>query len=79
MTILDKYDSSKGSKAFSYFSVITKNWFVHKELRNNKNKTKERLILETYQRASKKSISQLTSRTYPTGSSKNFGISFIQS
>ena len=30
MTILDKYDPSKGSKAFSYFSVITKNWFIHK-------------------------------------------------
>ena len=24
MTIVDKYDQSKGSKAFSYFSVITK-------------------------------------------------------
>ena len=30
MTILDKYDPAKGSKAFSYFSVITKNWFIHK-------------------------------------------------
>ena len=29
-TILDKYDPSRGSKAFSYFSVITKNWFIHK-------------------------------------------------
>jgi len=29
-TILDKFDTSKGSKAFSYFSVITKNWFIHK-------------------------------------------------
>lgn len=29
-TILDKYDISRGSKAFSYFSVITKNWFIHK-------------------------------------------------
>jgi len=29
-TILDKYNVSKGSKAFSYFSVITKNWFIHK-------------------------------------------------
>lgn len=29
-TILDKFDQSKGSKAFSYFSVITKNWFIHK-------------------------------------------------
>lgn len=29
-TILDKFDPSSGSKAFSYFSVITKNWFIHK-------------------------------------------------
>jgi len=29
-TILEKYDPNKGSKAFSYFSVITKNWFIHK-------------------------------------------------
>ena len=29
-TILDKFDPEKGSKAFSYFSVITKNWFIHK-------------------------------------------------
>ena len=29
-TILDKYEPNKGSKAFSYFSVITKNWFIHK-------------------------------------------------
>ena len=29
-TILDKFDPSRGSKAFSYFSVITKNWFIHK-------------------------------------------------
>ena len=28
-TILDKYDPNRGSKAFSYFSVITKNWFIH--------------------------------------------------
>ncbi|HAI40326.1 MAG TPA: hypothetical protein DCM40_20620, partial [Maribacter sp.] len=28
-TILDKYDPNKGSKAFSYFSLITKNWFIH--------------------------------------------------
>jgi hypothetical protein len=29
-TILDKFNPSSGSKAFSYFSVITKNWFIHK-------------------------------------------------
>ena len=30
MTILDKFQPEKGHKAFSYFSVITKNWFIHK-------------------------------------------------
>ena len=40
MTILDKYDPAKGSKAFSYFSVITKNWFIHKVKRQQrKNRT----------------------------------------
>ena len=40
MTILDKYDPNKGSKAFSYFSVITKNWFIHKVKRQQrKNRT----------------------------------------
>ena len=29
-TILGKFDASKGTKAFSYFSVVTKNWFTHK-------------------------------------------------
>jgi len=29
-TILDKFDEEKGKKAFSYYSVITKNWFTHK-------------------------------------------------
>ena len=29
-TILSNFDPSKGSKAFSYFSVITKNWFIAK-------------------------------------------------
>jgi len=33
-TILDKFDPDKGSKAFSYFSVITKNWFIHKVKKN---------------------------------------------
>ena len=36
VTILDKYDPSKGSKAFSYFSVITKNWFIHKVKKQQK-------------------------------------------
>ena len=30
ITILSNFDPTKGSKAFSYFSVITKNWFIAK-------------------------------------------------
>ena len=41
MTILDKYDPSKGSKAFSYFSVITKNWFIHKVKKQQKRNSRE--------------------------------------
>ena len=40
-TILDKYDPNKGSKAFSYFSVITKNWFIHKVKKNSKDLRRE--------------------------------------
>jgi len=41
MTILDKYDPNKGSKAFSYFSVITKNWFIHKVKKQQKQNKRE--------------------------------------
>jgi len=40
-TILNKYDPNKGSKAFSYFSVVTKNWFIHKVKVNSKKIKKE--------------------------------------
>ena len=30
LTILQKFDPARGSKAFSYFSVITKNFFIYK-------------------------------------------------
>jgi len=40
-TILDKFDPGKKSKAFSYFSVITKNWFIHKVKRNARKFKKE--------------------------------------
>jgi hypothetical protein len=36
ITILDKFDPAKGSKAFSYFSVVTKNWFIHKVKKQTK-------------------------------------------
>ncbi len=45
VTVLDKYDENKGSKAFSYFSVITKNWFIHKvKKQSKKNRTEIELI-----------------------------------
>jgi len=40
-TILDKYDPNKGSKAFSYFSVITKNWFIHRVKKNSQKSRRE--------------------------------------
>lgn len=40
-TIIGKYDPAKGSKAFSYFSVITKNWFIHKVKKTNRKSQRE--------------------------------------
>ena len=40
-TILGKFDPGKGSKAFSYFSVVTKNWFIHKVKKNKKRLERE--------------------------------------
>ena len=41
-TILSKYDPNRGSKAFSYFSVITKHWFIHK-FKKNSTRTKREI------------------------------------
>jgi DNA-directed RNA polymerase specialized sigma subunit len=41
VTILAKFDPAKGSKAFSYFSVVTKNWFIHKVKKNKKRLERE--------------------------------------
>lgn len=40
-TVLEKFNKDKGSKAFSYFSVITKNWFIHKVKKNSYRNQKE--------------------------------------
>jgi len=45
-TILNKYNPDKGSKAFSYFSVITKNWFIHKVKKTNQQNKREMDIEE---------------------------------
>jgi len=41
MTVLGKYDPNKGSRAFSYFSVITKNWFINKVKKQQKRQRRE--------------------------------------
>jgi len=46
-TILNKYDPNRGSKAFSYFSVITKNWFIHK-VKKNTQKSRRETPIEDY-------------------------------
>ena len=51
-TILDKYDPNKGSKAFSYFSVITKNWFIAKVKKASK-KMKREISMEDYIKSAK--------------------------
>jgi len=40
-TVLDKFKPEKGSKAFSYFSVITKNWFIQKVKKNKRSRQRE--------------------------------------
>ena len=41
VTILDKYSQDKGYKAFSYFSVITKNWFIQQTKKAKKNRKRD--------------------------------------
>jgi hypothetical protein len=41
VTIIGKFDPSKGSTAFSYFSVVTKNWFIQKVKKNKKKNQRE--------------------------------------
>ena len=47
-TILNKYDPNKGSRAFSYFSVVTKNWFIHKVKQNARRAKKEVYIEDMF-------------------------------
>ena len=47
ITVLSKFDASKGSKAFTYFSVISKNWFIA-EVKKTSKKAKREIHLEDY-------------------------------
>ena len=40
-TILGKFNPDQGTKAFSYFSVVTKNWFTHKAKKQTKKNRRE--------------------------------------
>ena len=63
-TILDKYDPNKGSKAFSYFSVITKNWFIHKVKKHSRTLKTELSYDDVQGEIEKKHLS--TIHTYET-------------
>ena len=49
VTILNKYDPNRGPKAFSYFSVVTKNWFIHK-VKQNQKRCKREVVLQDISR-----------------------------
>jgi len=57
-TILNKYDPNKGSKAFSYFSVVTKNWFIHKVKRTKKRNQTEIFMEDILSQLDENLISQ---------------------
>lgn len=40
-TILGKFNPNQGTKAFSYFSVVTKNWFTHKAKKQSQKNRRE--------------------------------------
>lgn len=46
ISILSNFDPEKGSKAFSYFTIVTKNWFSYKCKKQNKKKYTEVQIEE---------------------------------
>jgi len=48
ITILNKYDPTKGSKAFTYFSVVTKNWFIAQIKKTSKQARREVLLEDFY-------------------------------
>jgi len=57
-TVLDKFDPSKGSKAFSYFSVITKNWFIQKVKKNKRSRQRETQLEDLTKELEMKFISE---------------------
>ena len=73
-TILNKYDPSKGSKDFSYFSVVTKNWFIHKV-----KKTQKQNRIEVYLEDVVNELDEDLISREPTYESKRQDIEFWES
>jgi hypothetical protein len=48
ITVLNKFDASKGSKAFTYFSVVSKNWFIAEVKKTSKRAKREMLLEDCY-------------------------------
>ena len=48
ITVLNKFDASKGSKAFTYFSVVSKNWFIAEVKKTSKRARREMHIEDYY-------------------------------
>ena len=74
-TIIGKYDPTKGSKAFSYFSVITKNWFIHK-VKKNSRKLKREVEIETISKAREMEYLSLEPEYHKTREKEEFWIHF---
>ena len=73
-TILNKYDPNKGSKAFSYFSVVTKNWFIHKVKRTQKRNATEIFMEDLLNHFEEELVS-----TEPTYEAKRTDLEFWES
>tara|TARA_R110000824_G_scaffold30828_1_gene100909 strand:- start:766 stop:1452 length:687 start_codon:yes stop_codon:yes gene_type:complete len=69
VTILEKYDASKGHKAFSYFSVVTKNWFIQQTKKHSKKLRREINIDDAY--GELESLSSGTSNSYNNNREKS--------
>ena len=63
-TILNKFDPNKGSKAFSYFSVVTKNWFIHKVKQNARSRKREVYLEDMINQLDEEVISE--EKQYPS-------------
>jgi hypothetical protein len=76
ITVLNNFDPEKGSKAFTYFSVVSKNWFIA-EVKKTSKKAKRETHLEEYfltqtEQSNTTSIQQLVvHNTYVEDRNKN--------